>query len=647
MTNDKAFKLFEEDRPCRTSRQSSNASRRRPDLHPLGPSLIILSRSLLITFMQRLNHLFIVVVVFMQIFAPWRVQAAQAVRPPNFIVIMTDDQGYWDLGSSGNPHIDTPNLDKLAAESVTFSRYYVAPVCSPTRAGMMTGRYAFRTGLYNTRFGGDTVGRNEVMLPELLREQGYRTGLFGKWHLGRYFGYQPHQRGFDEFLGHYQGHIEQYEFARQLVHNGEPVESRGYVTDLVTDAAIEFIDQARTGTRPFFCYLAYSAPHSPFQLDTSHAHQPRGDAMIEKYLKRGLPLQQARIYGMVERIDENVGRLLAHLDASGLARETVVLFMSDNGGVSKFWTGELRGFKASVYEGGVRSPLFVRWPGRFPAGGIVKGQASHVDLLPTLCELAGAKVPADRTLDGRSLVPLLQAGKGDRHHEFVYHTWNRFLPSPDTNWAISDQRFKLVGAGATRAKAGPPWSLFDLEADPGETKDIALAHPAKVKALRAEFERWFADVTHGAIFKPVPIPVGHAEENPVELQPSWATTNGANVTYVFDAYDWDTIEGWTQVGERADWSIDVVAAGTYALALDYGCSAASVGGRLKVSCGDSTVYFAPKSTGTPNVFRRAVVGTLTLTKGPATVRAEIAATQGNEVLRLNRLWLRKLDPSGP
>lgn len=197
-----------------------------------------------------------------------------------------------------------------------------------------------------------------------------------------------------------------------------------------------------------------------------------------------------------------------------------------------------------------------------------------------------------------------------------------------------------------RAKAGPPWSLFDLEADPGETKDIAGAHPARVKALRAEFERWFADVTRGANFKPVSIPVGHVEENPVELQPSWATTHGANVKYVFDGYDWDTIEGWSQVGEGADWSIDVVAAGTYALAVDYGCSAASVGGRLKVSSGDAAVYFVPKSTGTPNVFRRAVVGNLTLPQGRATLRAEIAATQGNEVLRLNRLWLRKLDPSG-
>ena len=205
--------------------------------------------------------------------------AAAAATQPNLVVIMTDDQGYWDLGSTGNPYIETPNMDAFAQSGVRFSRYYVAPVCSPTRAGMMTGRYAFRTGIYNTRFGGDSLALGEVTVAELLKKAGYRTGLFGKWHLGRYHGYQPQQRGFDEFLGHYQGHIERYEYADQFVHNGRPVESRGYVTELVTDAAIDFIDESkrRAPASPFFCYLAYSAPHSPFQMDTSHAHQPEGD----------------------------------------------------------------------------------------------------------------------------------------------------------------------------------------------------------------------------------------------------------------------------------------------------------------------------------------------------------------------------------
>lgn len=572
-------------------------------------------------------------------------RAAPAERP-NLLLIVTDDQGSWDLGSAGNPHIDTPHLDALAKSGVSFARYYVAPVCSPTRAGLMTGRYAFRTGLYNTRFGGDSLDRNEVTVAQLLQAAGYRTGLFGKWHLGRYHGYQPNQRGFDEFLGHYQGHIERYEYADQFVHNGRPVATRGYVTDLVTDAAIDFIGESkrRAPASPFFCYVAYSAPHSPYQLDTSHAHQPAGDTRIDKYLKRGLPLMQARIYAMVERVDENIGRLLAQLEKDGLARDTVVFFQSDNGGVSRHWTGQLRGFKAQVYEGGVRSPLFVRWPGRFPAGGVVAGQASHVDLLPTLCELGGAKAPADRAVDGRSLVPLLRAGAGDRHQPFVYHTWNRMAPSPETNWAISDQRFKLVGAGGGAGKKKAAGAeLFDLAADPGEKTNLASAQPEKVKALRAEFLRWYGEVTRGRTFAPVPIPVGEAEENPVEIQPSWATTKGEGVKYVFEAYDWDTIEGWSKPGEAAEWRLEVKRSGRYEVALAYGCAAAEAGGRLRLSIGGAAVEFAPVSTGTPNVFKRAVAGILKLDAGPATLRAEVLSAPGGELMRLNRVWLRRIE----
>lgn len=573
--------------------------------------------------------------------------AAGAPDRPNFLLIVTDDQGAWDLGSAGNPHLDTPHLDALAKSGVSFSRYYAAPVCSPTRAGLMTGRYAFRTGLYNTRYGGDSLALGEVTVAQVLQRAGYRTGLFGKWHLGRYHGYQPNQRGFDEFLGHYQGHIERYEYADQFVHNGRPVTTRGYVTELVTDAALDFIDDAkrRAPAAPFFCYLAFSAPHSPYQLDTSHAHQPEGDTMITKYLKRGLELPQARIYAMIERVDRNIGRVLAHLEQTGLARDTVVFFMSDNGGVSRHWTGGLRGFKAQVYEGGVRSPLFVRWPGEFPAGGVVKGQASHVDLLPTLCELAGAAAPVDRSIDGRSLVPLLRAGRGDHHQPFVYHTWNRLVPSPDTNWAISDQRFKLVGSGGgSGKKTGAGWELFNLESDPGERTNLAATHPDKVKALRAEYLRWWGEVTKGIAFEPVPIPVGHAEENPVELQPSWAKTTGEGVNYVFEAYDWDTIESWSKPGEAAEWRLNVIQAGRYEVALAYGCAAAAAGGRLKIGIGGAAVEVATSPTASPNVFQRVVAGVLTLPAGPAVLRAEVAAAPPTgELMRLNRVWLRRVE----
>lgn len=560
---------------------------------------------------------------------------------PNILFILTDDQGWWDLGLRGNDDIDTPTLDRLAADGVDFTRFYAAPVCSPTRAGLMTGRYYLRTGLYNTRFGGDSLGLNEVTVAELLKQSGYRTALLGKWHLGRYAPYQPQQRGFDEFLGHYHGHIERYDYPDQLVHNGRPVEARGYVTDLFTDAAIEFIETS--GQQPWFCYLSYNAPHSPYVASASHDGQPRGDALIEKYLARGVPLTDARIYAMIELIDQNVARLLARLDELELADNTVVCFMTDNGGVSRHFKAGLKSNKGSIYEGGVRVPLLVRWPGHFPAGGKIEAQCSHIDLLPTFCELAGAELPDDRPIDGKSLLPLLRAGRGEQHHEYVYHTWDRYFPNPENRWAISDGRWKLacqVGQGQQANERD--WRLYDLAADPGEERNVSKQHPEVVSRLRAEFLRWFNDVTDGVEYKPVPIPIGHATEPLVEIQPSWATWQGDNIEYVFRGYDWDTIEGWREPGEHAQWQLDVRRSGTYEVLLSYGRSAGD-GGTLRLTAGDQSLDCDPPPTPTADVFRRVRVGKVHLREGAAVLSAEVVDCEGDELMRLNRIFLRRVE----
>ncbi len=567
-----------------------------------------------------------------------------ATGQPNIVLIVTDDQGYWDTGISGNPDIETPNMDRLAREGVQFSRYYCAPVCAPTRAGLMTGRYYLRTGLYNTRFGGDTLGKKEITVAQLLKTAGYRTGIFGKWHLGKYHGFQPNQRGFDEFLGHYHGHLERYQFPDQIYHNGKPVEARGYVTDLFTDAAMDFIEASHEKKEKFFCYLAYNAPHSPFLLDTSHFDQPEGDKLIEKYLGKGLELRDARIYGLVERIDINLGRLFEKIDQLGLRKDTVVLFMSDNGGVSRHYKAGLKGYKSQTYEGGVRSPLFVRWPGHFPAGGMVEAQASHVDMLPTFCELAGVPLPQDRKIDGKSLVPLLESGKGKSHHEYVYHTWDRYFPNPDRRWSVSDQRWKLVGIfGAKAEPSASKWKLFDLEKDPGETKNLLSKEPQQVERLRKEFVRWFNDVTDGVDYHPAPIPVGNVEENPVEIQPSWAKWEGENVQYTFDGYDWDTIDGWKVPGEYAEWDLDVLKSGLYEVTIAYGCSPVKMGGTLRFTAGQSRLYFKVVPTGNGEVFERKVIGTLKLVEGNVKLKAEVSEIDGDELMRLNQIWLRRVE----
>ncbi|HTM47131.1 MAG TPA: arylsulfatase [Bryobacteraceae bacterium] len=567
-----------------------------------------------------------------------------AGRLPNIVLILTDDQGWWDVGVHGNRDIETPVMDRLAGEGVDFTHFYVSPVCAPTRSSLMTGRHYLRTGIYNTRFGGDTMHSGEVTMAEVLRARGYRTGLFGKWHLGRYYKYLPAQRGFDEAMTFTQGHTERYFYPDALEYNGERVQARGYITTLLTDAAISFVKKNRN---PFFLYLAFNVPHSPHTVD---------DPYIVKYLKKGLPLTEARIYGMITQCDANIGRLLAVLDEQKLRDDTIVIFMSDNGGVSKHFKGGLRGNKASAFEGGVRVPFFVRWPGHFPAGAKVDAMAAHIDLLPTFCELTGAKLPADRVIDGKSILPLMRNGSGESPHEYLYHIWDRMRPTLESNWSIHGRRYKLAGK-----------QLFDLKSDPGETTDISARHPDIARDLHDRFAQWLAEVTKGKKFEPVPIEVGRDEENPVEIQASWARINGTHVTwnspgegqsggaaplgdekkdgavnYTFAGYDWDTIDGWKNPGESVAWSLDAVKAGEYEVTLSYGCLPENAGGKFRITASGSTLEGAVQATPDRNLFLRRRVGTIHLRQGPAILKFEVVSAPRGELMALNRIWLRRL-----
>lgn len=531
--------------------------------------------------------------------------AAVQTRRPNIVLIVSDDQGWWDLSHHGNPVIETPNLDRLARESVQFRRFYVSPVCAPTRASLMTGRHYLRTGVYNTRFGGDTLDASETTLPQLLKQAGYRTAIFGKWHLGRYAKYHPTRRGFDTALTFSQGHLERYTHPDQLSWNRQPVEARGHITDVIADASRAFL-RAQSPSQPFFLYTAFNAPHTPLYAP---------DAFAEKYLRKGLSYADAHMYGMVEHMDTAIGRML-----QAVGDNTIVLFLSDNGGVSRHFTAGLRGFKASAFEGGVRSPLFVRWPGHFEAGRQVGAVAAHIDILPTLCAIAGIAPPAG--IDGRSLLAHLQGEVPADANRRVFHIWDRVSPSLRSNWAIGGQRYKLVKS-----------QLFDLEADPGETTDVAGKHPEIAAALRVEFEAWLREVTRGKTFEPVPIEIGRADENPVEIQASWARLSG-QAAYTFAGYDWDTVEAMRSPADRADWKIDVVEPGRYEIEFTY--SLAADEGPASVNLQGLTVRL--ESTAGPGVFRRVMGGRLRLAKG----RQTLTLTADNPRFACNRIWVRKV-----
>ncbi|MBI3856220.1 MAG: arylsulfatase, partial [Planctomycetes bacterium] len=308
-------------------------------------------------------------------------------RKPNVLLIITDDQGYGDLGCHGNPQIRTPHLDALAKESFRFESFHVCPVCSPTRSSLLTGRYNYRTGVVDTFIGRSMMHPDEVTIAESLAPAGYRTGIFGKWHLGDNYPLRPQDQGFQDCVTIRGGGLGQpsdppggdHYTDPTLYKNGKAFKSKGYCTDVFTDATIEFITANKD--KPFFAYVPFNAPHGPLEVPASH---------LKPYQDAGLKDETARVYAMVSNIDDNVGRLLKTLETLKLDKDTIVIFMTDNGPQQERFNGGMRGLKGSVFEGGIRVPFFLRWPGLGGEPRDVKTLTGHIDVMPTLLEACGA-----------------------------------------------------------------------------------------------------------------------------------------------------------------------------------------------------------------------------------------------------------------
>src|SRR4051812_13150263 len=348
------------------------------------------------------------------------VSAQEAERRPNVLIILTDDQGYGDLGCHGNPKILTPNLDALSKESFQFERFYVSPVCSPTRAGLLTGRYPYRTGIVDTFQGRSMMHPDEVTLAERLGGAGYKTGIFGKWHLGDNYPLRAQDQGFQEALTIRGGGIGQpsdppggdHYFDATMYRNGKAVKTSGYCTDVITDAALEFLTANRD--REFFAYVPYNAPHTPLEAPDGYART---------YRDAGVPYGTSQVYSMVSNIDENVGRLLGKLDALRIARNTIVIFMTDNGPEKELYNAGMRGLKGTVYDGGIRVPFFLRWPQLKAEPRKVAGLATVLDIVPTILEATKVADAAKVPLDGASLLPSLSSGRtpADRSYFVQWH----------------------------------------------------------------------------------------------------------------------------------------------------------------------------------------------------------------------------------
>ena len=431
-------------------------------------------------------------------------------RRPNIIYVMTDDQGYGDIAAHGNPLLATPHLDRMHRESVRFGEFHASPTCSPTRAALLTGRHEFRSGVTHTIQERERLALTATTLPQLLGTAGYACGIFGKWHLGDEEAYQPGRRGFDRVFIHGAGGIGQSypgscgdvpgnSYIDPVIRSdGAFVHTKGYCTDVFFSAALEWIDRCRRGGAPFFCYLTPNAPHGPLVCPPGAEAALRerlGAAGGDSAHRRDV----ARFYAMIENIDENMGRLFTALQEWGIADKTLVVFTTDNGTA----TGEavcndgMRGAKGSPHRGGTRVPSFWCWPGTLPEGIDVPAVTAHIDVLPTLCEIAGVSLPAAvaAQVEGRSLVPLLfDAAAPWPDRVLVTHVgrWDqgRAAASAYANCRIREGRWQLVNTQNRR----DAWELYDVAVDPGETRNVATVHPDVVARLAGAYDDWWGGI---------------------------------------------------------------------------------------------------------------------------------------------------------
>jgi len=423
---------------------------------------------------------------------------------PNIVLVMTDDQGYGDLACHGNPLIKTPHLDRLHRESVRFTDFQVSPTCAPTRCSLMTGRHEFKSGVTHTILERERMSLAAKTLPQVLKSAGYKSGIFGKWHLGDEDDHQPQQRGFDEVYIHGAGGIGQTYpgscgdapgneyFNPAIRHNGSFVKTEGYCTDLFFAQALLWIELQHAAQQPFFAYITPNAPHNPLV-----SPGPQYDALYKGKSIDGKPLDAGSVayYAMISNIDDNIGRLLAKLDELQLAENTLVIFMTDNGGThTHLFSAGMRAGKNSPYEGGTHVPCFWRWPGKLQAGVDVDRLTAHIDYFPTFAALVGAELPPDVKLDGRSLLPLLSNQQVDWTDRYLFvhqGRWPRGAAEAAkfNNCAVRNERFRFVNNA----------ELYDLEVDRGETTNVIDQHLEVVAAMRDAYDAWWQEARAGMV----------------------------------------------------------------------------------------------------------------------------------------------------
>jgi arylsulfatase A-like enzyme len=487
---------------------------------------------------------------------------------PNIVIFLADDMGWGDINANGNNQISTPVLNRLMSESLSLDRFYVCPVSAPTRAQMLTGRYSLRTGVSSVTRGFENMRSDEVTLAEVLKDNGYTTGCFGKWHNGRYWPQHPNRQGFDEYVGFPVGHLGYY-FDAFYLHNDEEKQSEGYTSDYFTSKALDFIERNKDSS--FLCYVPYNVPHSPFQVPSQY---------FEKYIAAGLDSTLASVYGMVENMDENIGKVLERLDKLKLTENTIVIFFSDNGPNTERYNGGMKGRKGSVDEGGVRVPFYIKWPGKIKVG-VNQQLAQDIDIMPTLLGLCKIDNLPVRPVDGKDLSSIIK-GKGKEFDRLIFsRQGNQVLEN--CNSSVRNDRYKLV---LTRKDT----MLYDLKDDPAQKTNIFNKEPEIGKPLLAELVRHNTELI--SAYEPVTtIEAGFAEERSFTLPVQDAALSG-KIKYSSIHPNQSHTENWIQNGDSIRWTLNINTPGIYKVEMQYGCPAGETGSSFLLNTNSGTLNFS-------------------------------------------------------
>jgi arylsulfatase A-like enzyme len=568
----------------------------------------------------------------------------QKGNSPNVILILTDDQGWGDLSGNGNLDLTTPNIDQLGRSGVRFDRFFVSPVCSPTRAEILTGRHHVRGGVYSTSRGGERLDIDEETIAEVFKSAGYQTAAYGKWHNGMQAPFHPNSRGFEDYYGFCSGHWGNY-YNPLLEHNGNLLRGNGFIIDDLTQHGIDFIKE--NTHQPFFLYLPYNTPHSPMQVPDRFWEKFK-DKKLSQTGSGGPPKNQNQIdharaaLAMCENIDWNVGRIMEQLKNSDLLENTIVIYLSDNGPNGNRWNGSMKGRKGSTDEGGVRSPMVINWPGKIPQGKIVKEIASGIDLLPTLKDLTGITFQPKNPLDGISLKPLIMQENPIWEDRYIYNYWRGKL-------SLRNQNYRLDHQG----------QLFDMVNDPSQTKDIGKTKPQILADLSKAKEKWSQQVLVELSANDTrPFYLGHPSVQTTQVPARDATPSGdikrsnrfPNCTY---------FTNWINLEDTISWEAEVAQDGEFEITIYYSCAEDAIDSLFEVSFGDASIQGEIREAHNPGEygasedrvvrqesyvkdFKPLKVGKLKLKKGKGTLQIKGIKKKGRALMDFRLMLLKRV-----